>query len=224
MRLFFSWDDGASEDEQLFELHNKYEIPATFFVPTRNREGRGVVSAEVIRRSESKYVSFGGHTQNHTYLTKIPLDEVDGEILSNKQYLEDILGHEVKQFCLPGGQYNKAILEKAFQYYDTVRTADTMDFSTDSKLIKPTFHFYPRGYRSLLGNAARHNSIRAIKYLVAHPSQDYFDILCSLIEEYADTQADITIWGHSWEIQGNNLWQRLEDVMSLISSYIGGNI
>ena len=67
MKLAFSWDDGALEDQKLFELHEKYQIPGMFFVPTKNREGREVLSPNIIKRAESQYVSFGGHTDNHTY-------------------------------------------------------------------------------------------------------------------------------------------------------------
>ena len=72
MKIAFSWDDGALEDQKLFELHEKYEIPGMFFVPTRNREGREVVTPEIMRIAESRYIRFGGHTENHTYLTSIP--------------------------------------------------------------------------------------------------------------------------------------------------------
>lgn len=87
MKIIFSWDDGALEDQKLFELHEKYKIPGMFFVPTFNREGRKVLTKEMIRSSESEYVQFGGHTQNHTYLTSIPLEDVEEEVLLNKNYL-----------------------------------------------------------------------------------------------------------------------------------------
>ena len=49
MKIIFSWDDGALEDQKLFELHEKYKIPGMFFVPTFNREGRKVLTKEMIR-------------------------------------------------------------------------------------------------------------------------------------------------------------------------------
>lgn len=30
MKIIFSWDDGALEDQKLFELHEKYKIPGMF--------------------------------------------------------------------------------------------------------------------------------------------------------------------------------------------------
>jgi hypothetical protein len=60
MKTAFSWYDEALEDRKLFELHEKYEIPGMFFVPTRNREGRDVLTPQMMREAESKYVGFGG--------------------------------------------------------------------------------------------------------------------------------------------------------------------
>ena len=109
MKLAFSWDDGALEDRKLFELHEKYSIPGMFFVPTENREGREVLTPNIIREAESPYIQFGGHTAHHTYLTSIPLENVEEEVVSNQKYLEDVLGHTVTDFCLPGGKYNDDI-------------------------------------------------------------------------------------------------------------------
>ena len=57
MKLALSWDDGALEDRRLFDLHEKYQIPGMFFVPTRNKEGRSVLTPDMLRNAESEYVS-----------------------------------------------------------------------------------------------------------------------------------------------------------------------
>ena len=49
MKIVFTWDDGALEDLKLFELHRKYNIPGMFFVPNFNKEGREVLTPEMIR-------------------------------------------------------------------------------------------------------------------------------------------------------------------------------
>ena len=214
MKLAFSWDDGALEDQKLFELHEKYEIPGIFFVPTRNREGRDVLSPEMMRKANSKYVTFGGHTENHTYLTEIPLEKVEPEILKNKVYLEDVLGYEIQDFCLPGGAYNSEILNIVYRHFKTCRTADTMNFRYVEGVLKPSVHFFPRGNKSLLWNATKHKSLSQLIYVAAHYGLPYFELIDHLVEREADKQESIVvIWGHSWELEENNLWEELENLM-----------
>lgn len=222
MKIAFSWDDGAMEDQKLFELHEKYRIPGMFFIPTRNREGRKVITPEIMRNSESKYVQFGGHTDNHTYLTQIPIDNVEIEVVKNKEYLEDVLGHRVQDFCLPGGKYNPEILEIISKHFSTIRTADTMNFSYLGGVLKPAIHFYPRSNKSLLGNALRNKSYSQAMYVALHYGDAYFDLVSNLIaKESLKKDSLIMIWGHSWEIEEYQLWDRLESFMQL--NYISQN-
>lgn len=220
MKICFTWDDGALEDKKLFALHEKYNIPGMFFVPTHNREGRAVLSRSDIKAAANSLISFGGHTQNHTYLTNIPLEKVPAELQENKDYLEDILGKEVPHFCLPGGKYNADILQTAFSIFKTVRTADTMNFAKKTLLCKPTFHIYPRGYKSLLGNALRQVSYKEFLQILCRPRMNYFDLLRDLIryeKNYAENV--LLFWGHSWEIEQFDLWEELGNLFKEIGSY-----
>lgn len=100
----------------------------------------------MIKEAESQYVIFGGHTENHKYLTTISLKDAEEEIKTNKIYLENILSHEVGSFCFPGGRYNHELVSVAKKYYKYLRTSDTMNFCMPKDaLLKPSFHFYPRG-------------------------------------------------------------------------------
>lgn len=220
MNVFFSWDDGAEEDVKLMELHCKYNIPGMFFVPTKNREGRKVIDKNIIKKFDSNIIFFGGHTQNHTYLTKIPINYVKSEVEDNKKYLEDIVGHEIKHFCLPGGAYNADILSIIKPMFSTIRTADTMNFN-NGYLIKPSFHFYPRGIRSLLINGICHESYGQVMFIVRNMKTSYFDLIESIVsnEFKNQTSSDIHIWGHSWEIEKLDLWKRLERLFELVCTY-----
>lgn len=216
MKIAFTWDDGAPEDLKLMELHRKYEIPGMFFVPNRNIEGRKVLSPSQIRENNTKWISFGGHTENHVYLTGVSLKRAEREAVNNKYYLEDILGKEIKHFCLPGGVYTKEILEVIYKYYETVRTADTMNFVYTGRLCKPAFHIYPRGLKSLAGNAVRNGSFAEGMYVIKHFYAGYFQIIRNLIFSLKDKDKILLIWGHSWELEEKNLWRWLEDVMKEI--------
>ena len=214
MKIAFSWDDGALEDQRLFKLHEKYEIPGMFFVPTKNREGRDVLTPKMMREAESKYVRFGGHTENHTYLTEIPLSEVVQEVFSYKAFLENVLGHEVDDFCLPGGRYTPEILEIIYKHFKTIRTADTMNFRYYGGVLKPAIHFYPRGNKSLLGNALRNKSFSQGIHVILHYDINYFYLISNLIKrEENDSHSVVMVWGHSWELENEQLWIELEKLM-----------
>lgn len=219
MRIAFTWDDGANEDTKLFELHYKYSIPGMFFVPTRNSEGREVLSSSQISSVDHTLISFGGHTENHMYLTSINPSMIENEIRSNKEYLSDILKgkQEVKHFCYPGGKYNNAIQNIALKYYDTVRTADTMCFGMDGRVIKPSFHIYERGKKSLMGNALRNKSWKELLFMIQYPCKNYFEQLKKLIDfEAGRENSRVIIWGHSWEIEEYNLWNDVEVLIEYI--------
>lgn len=227
MQIAFSWDDGALEDLKLFELHEKYGIPGMFFVPTRNSEGKEVLASSQIQSVNHELISFGGHTDNHVYLTDINPLNVEKEISENKRYLEEVLnGYQaLEHFCLPGGKYNPQIVETALKYYKTVRTADTMCFKNDSSLVKPSFHMYPRGKKSLLGNACRNRSWMEAVMVLLHPGKDYYQLIKSLIDfEAKSLEAKIIIWGHSWEIEEQNLWGTVENLMKFLTEQYADSI
>ncbi|CAK7050886.1 polysaccharide deacetylase family protein [uncultured Phascolarctobacterium sp.] len=218
MKIVFSWDDGALEDQKLFELHEKYSIPGMFFVPTYNREERKVLTPYMLRNAKSENIFFGGHTFRHTYLTDICIEGVDVEILNNKKYLEDCLGYSIDHFCLPGGKYNSEVLKKVFKYFSTVRTAETMNFYNDCNILRPSLHFYPRGIKSLIFNALLHNSYGELIQLLSNMNLNYFDLMKKIIDfESTKEMSQVLIWGHSWEIEENGLWDNLDMLFEYIS-------
>ena len=202
---------------KIIKLHEKYGIPGMFFVPNRNSEGRAVLTPQDIQTARSDLIFFGGHTKDHVYLTNIKPDLVENEIVDNKKYLEDILGEEITHFCLPGGKYNRDILEKAFKHFRTVRTADTMNFRNKELLIKPTIHFYPRTYKSRVGNCTRNHALKEGAILLLHPHWNLNQMCKSLIEMDRSDNKTIIIWGHSWEIDELYLWADLEMLFMYIS-------
>lgn len=218
MKITFTWDDGAKEDIRLFELHQQYNIPGMFFVPTENSEGRAVLSEGEIREAASELISFGGHTFHHVYLTNIPKEQIAEEIRTNKEYLEDILGNEVPHFCLPGGKYDEAILQAVYQCFKTCRTAETMNFVNEGNLIRPTFHVYPRGKKSLIVNALRHGNVKEGARVALNMRESYFEVIERLIREKKETDAQIVIWGHSWELEEQGLWGKVDSLMKMIGS------
>ena len=225
MKIVFSWDDGAVEDLKLINLHKKYGIPGMFFVPTFNREGRKVITKEDISSNCSELIQFGGHTFNHVYLPTIEIDDVEHEILANKKYLEDSTNQEINHFCLPGGKYNRQILKIVGKYFKSCRTADTMNVIHKKKfLIKPTIHFYNRGYKSLFFNSLKHFNFKGAFFVLRNKKKNYFDLIKSFINFESKRDSILVVWGHSWEIEEKGLWDVLEDFFSFVSSEYSDSI
>lgn len=221
LNVSFSWDDGSISDLKLAEYFIKYHIPCKLFVPTYNRENRTVLSASQIQSLKHPLISFGGHTNSHVYLTQIPLSDINKEVDDNIKYLEDITGEPIKHFCLPGGQYNSQIIQLIKDQFDSIRTADTMCSLFTGKIRKPTFHFYPRGKRSLLGNAFRNKDrifLSALKAALRCSNDfDMIKYILKLLHNQKDLY-QIHIWGHSWEIEELQLWEELDEMLKYIKT------
>jgi peptidoglycan-N-acetylglucosamine deacetylase len=224
--ISFSWDDGAIEDLKLMDLSLKYNIPGIFFIPAKNPE-RSVMSNDSIRILDKNGFEIGAHTYSHSYLTGLPFNEAKSELKTGKIFLEQTLGKEIPHFCFPGGKYNAKIVEASRLYYKSARTADTGAFvGSDSYLIKPTFHFYNRGMKSLIYNSLKnHSSI--LRYCFKNIFiTGYFALISSLMEDLAKNSSDnrIIIWGHSWEIEKFNLWDHLEKLFANIQERYTENL
>ena len=218
-KVYFTWDDGCTTDLKLFELHKKYNIPGLFFVPNCNREGRPVLTKEQIRENHSNLIKFGGHTQNHIYLTELYIARAEKEVKNNQEYLETIIGEPVRNFCFPGGMYNRELLDIVLKYFDTARTVDTVVIDSNGPLIKPSFHLYPRGKKSLILNSIRHKNWEATRYFTTHHKLEYFDLIGGYVESLikSNRECNIIFWGHSWEIEELDLWRYIEKIFIMLS-------
>lgn len=221
IQIAFSWDDGAVEDLRLSDLCVKYQIPGMFFIPALNEE-RPVLSGSEIKSLINNRFEIGAHTYSHKYLTNISNDEAEIELYRGKEYLEQLTGSKIIDFCFPGGKYTSEHLKIAREIYSSVRTADTgATVSKDRFLVKPAFHFYNRGRYSLYYNSLRNRSKLLAFLLSNYQVTDYFDFIRKTIDSLAHSNSEyrIIIWGHSWEIEECALWSRLEEFFRFITVY-----
>jgi hypothetical protein len=219
VEICFSWDDGAVEDMKLMDLSIQYDIPAIFFIPATNGE-RGVMPEADIKTLSKNNFEIGAHTYSHSYLTLLPLGNAHAELLNGKSFLEQLLGKEIPHFCFPGGKYNSELIEISKLYFKSARTADTGALvQSNSFLIRPTFHFYDRGIKSLIYNSLKNTSPIFRLSLSNIFCRNYFELIKNLVVDL-DNSPDsnkIIIWGHSWEIEKFQLWGQLEELFQFIS-------
>jgi peptidoglycan/xylan/chitin deacetylase (PgdA/CDA1 family) len=226
VNISFAWDDGSSEDLKLMDLCLHYSIPAIFFIPVTNPE-RAVISKSEVKVIESNGFEIGAHTYSHSYLTLIKPKDADIELVSGRDFYEQILGKEIQHFCFPGGKYNNELVEMVKSYFKTARTADTGALiRKNAFLIKPTFHFFNRGKKSLIYNSFKNSSV--INYLTIRNiiSKGYFNYLKNIITDLSDYPETyrIIIWGHSWEIEQFSLWNDLDDFFQWITKNYSSDV
>lgn len=215
-----SWDDGHPLDLQLAELLQKYDIPATFYIPVDNME-RKCMSPQQIREITQSF-DVGGHSYHHVNLTKIPQTEAEEEIMEGKKRLEEIIGKELFSFCYPKGRFNDEVI-------NIVKGAGFIGGRTVklfSRNLKDRFK---------MGTTATARDLWPTAY-VKHsavsldPGLFLFMLKNNLFTKSWDRIATETLnfvlnnggvwhlWGHSWEIDDNNDWGKLEEVLHQIKA------
>ncbi len=218
----FSFDDGDRRDLDVAALLNKYGLRATFYVPIANVEGRQTLSPVQIKQLSDMGFEIGAHTYHHHYLDRIPASEVYEEIRSGKVRLEEILGLEVTCFCYPGGRVPSAALEAVrrlgFEYARTVRECR---FDVRDPLLAPTTNPIGKHCRShYLKEALLSRDASYMLFFFRHQLWDrnWYDYSLANLD-YAMSAGGIWhLWGHSFEIDEQNEWERLEKVFAKVQT------
>lgn len=211
-----SFDDGDPRDLEIARLLRRYELKATFYVPITNIEGRPTLNpAQIVQLSEMGF-EIGAHGYHHRYLNQIPATEVFEEIRSGRDRLEEILGRRVTCFCYPGGKTPhtavRALRQLKFEY---ARTARDMRFLIKNPLLAPTT--LPIGKhckRHYIKEAFLALDIAYFCFFCRHHlwTKTWDEIALATLD-YALGKASVWhLWGHAFEIDKNNDWDRLEKI------------
>ncbi len=196
MKILTSWDDGTKEDLRVVELLKKYKLKGIFFIPTIPTELTTYEIAEL-----SGYFDIGGHTTSHPQdIKKLSESDAKAEIMDNKGWLEDIIGRKIEWFCYPRGRYNEKTIE----------------------ILKDIGYSYAR--TALVGNSDKCDNMYRIHPTVhVHKSRKEYEgkkWLDYAVEQYRmakqKQESYYHIWGHSWEIENQNLWVELEQLFEHI--------
>lgn len=216
MKIITSWDDGHPLDLKVAELLSKYGIKGTFFVPIKNIEGRPVISNIDLKKINRNF-EVGSHTYDHRYLVGLSLEECFYQISRGKEELEQILGKEVEGFCYPGGMFDKSVkaqvMKAGFLYARGINNL-RVDGSFNKFNIPTTLQFYPHVNWVIFKNFISMGAYRKrfsifCKYLEAN---DWLSAVLNTMDFCAENNLNFHLWGHSWEVDENDLWKKLEVV------------
>ena len=217
-----SWDDGHPLDLKLANLLKRYGIPATFYVPVKI-QGETTLTPDQIKEIAEDF-DIGGHTYSHVNLTELPKEKAFEEIIKGKKYLEETIDREIQSFCHPFGAYNKEVISMVKKAgFEGARTVKLLEIKVSSPFeIGTTVHVGEGGrshFRDFLKRSKVLPNIRMPIYLLARNLlfKDWFETAVDSLDFVVKNGGVFHLWGHSWEIDSGNIWEKLKLIFEYIS-------
>ena len=218
-----SWDDGHEADFRLAELLHKYNLKATFYIPKTNAE-KAVMSAQQVRRLSTDF-EIGGHTLHHVRLHNANVNTINEEISGSYQWLGDVTGKAPVSFCFPGGKYTRVAVTVAYAAgYKVLRTTELLNknYAPFPALMATTLQLYPHRRTTYVKHLVKRRKWNSLaKWMKAAATADLVKLTEFYLQEIDLHGGCFHLWGHSWEIEENNLWQKLEEICKIISARPG---
>lgn len=107
-----------------FPVMQKYGFQGTYYLTTGSLDGYWYMTPANILTLHEAGNQMAAHTLDHADLTTITEDQLDQELREPKEYLENLLGVPVNDFCTPYGSYNPSVLTQINKYYRSHRTTE----------------------------------------------------------------------------------------------------
>lgn len=218
-----SWDDGHPKDFKLAELLDKYNLPATFYIPKENAEHE-VMKEEEIAELAKKF-EIGGHTLHHRRLTELDEVSIEKEVKGCFIWLSKLLNLAPQSFCLPGGKFNAASISIIMsQGFKIIRTTELFSLKTSLKkdVIPTTLQVFEHSsyvYAKHLVKRKRFGTL--VTWMKNGASTDLLKLVDEKLKQIDDSEGCFHLWGHSWEIDQYDLWKKLELIFAHLSRLSG---
>jgi peptidoglycan/xylan/chitin deacetylase (PgdA/CDA1 family) len=216
-----SWDDGHPLDLRLAELLSRYGLSGTFYVP---RDVRWSRMTETEIRGLSSRFELGGHTLHHVLLDRVTDDEARNQLAGSRRWIEDVTGKACRVFCFPGGKYRLRQLSLARESgYQAVRTAELLSMHLPRRVcglavVPTTVQVFPHSPSAYSRNAIRRCSVwRLVGTGALLYGRDWLKLAHSLFDETLSHGGVFHLWGHSWEIEQEHQWERLEALLAIMA-------
>lgn len=205
----FSYDDGVTQDQRLVDLFNKYDLKCTFNLNSalggacslKNYEGVSYTHARFMPEEFPRVYAgheVAVHTLTHPHLNRLSDEDIIREVEQDRIALSEIMGYEISGMAYPYG--NPAVDARVIE---VVRNHTGVRYS---RLTEPTYNFEPQG------------DLLAFRPTVHHREMDrMFELGREFIALETDTPKLFYIWGHSYEFDMNNSWDRFEEFLKFIS-------
>ncbi len=206
----FSYDDGVTQDIRLIEMLDRYGLKATFNLNSELLGKSGSldilgkeISHNKIQPNEINKVYKGheiaAHTLTHPDMTEMAADEVIRQVERDRLNLSELSGYEVVGFAYPGKRpnYNSRIAQ-IIEDGTGVKYARTTVCNSDFSPQRDLYEFHPS---------------------VFHRDWEQLYALAQRFIELEPTSERIFyIWGHSYEFDINDEWDKFEEFCRFISN------
>lgn len=203
--LTFSYDDGIEQDRKLVEIFNKYGMKATFNLNTgiQTPESNFEIEGVYINRMKQEGLEelyrgheIATHGLTHAAPTGMTKEQLDKEFLTDMSNIERIYGTYLVGMAYAYGcvddevvKYLKSI---GIKYGRTVEASHSFEIPKEPLKLKATCHHDDDMLFEL-----------AEKFLKAEPKEN--------------EQMLFYVWGHSYEFDVNNNWDRIEEFCKMMS-------
>lgn len=199
----FSYDDGVTLDLRLIEIFNKYGMKCTFNLnyglgPTNGGweyNGKPVNRLD-LREHATAYAGheIAAHALTHQNLADISIEEARKEMVEDRAGLTEIFGKCPVGMAYPYGTFNDEVVAMlkalGFQYARTVWDSGNYDVQTDLLRFRPTCH---------------------------HDNERLFELAEEFLAMETEEPKIFYIWGHSYEFEGKENWDRIEKLCQMLS-------
>jgi peptidoglycan-N-acetylglucosamine deacetylase len=207
-----SWDDGYILDFRLAELLDKYRLKGTFYIPKTNKENP--VMSEKDMADLSRSFEVGGHPINHIRLYKNRAEDYLNEIQGCYHWINNITGITPISFCFPGGVFNDlAIRHAKIAGFKILRTTELLSVGklSNNGLMPTTLQVFEHTKYTYVKHLVKRGRIgNMIMWLKNNPPSDILKLTDYYLDNVNANNGCFHLWGHSWEIEQENLWDKLE--------------
>ena len=203
--LNFSYDDGVTQDRRFVALLNRYGLKGTFNLNSKllldGLTWEHPCGKTICRLPKEEIVSLyeghevASHTATHPMMESMSEEAILEEMVSDKTKLEEIFGREVAGFALPFSYHDEKIyrcsIAAGFAYARI--SEESMGFTVPMnyhRWIGTLFHIRPE--------------------------------LESCVERFLQTDQELALFqpiGHSYDLDVEEMWDRMEAVMARLSSH-----
>ena len=204
--LTLSYDDGVEQDITLMGLLEKYGVHCTFNLNSGAYppEGTTYPAGTIHRRMPASKVSalyrnplaeVAGHSYTHPFLEQIAPSQAMQEILDDRTALEKQFGRMIRGFAYPYGTYNDTVVEllraAGIVYARTVESHHSFAIPKDWLRLGATCH---------------------------HDDPMLMELADKFVNETPERSSWLFyLWGHSYEFEANQNWDRIETFFKTVS-------